>query len=130
MAFFESVLTYTYDENKGLKHAFCLTVLILLFTEFFGGYWSALLKWWWMGFFVLWIFWQNLKFLTYDNIGAKYKEEHAPARYFFALVPTLVSLAAFSLGYFAGPRGWWWLCLPFGFLYNWFFKFIQKARGE
>lgn len=124
-----SVITYSYNESKALKHGACILITAALFLQFLGGYWSGQLglRWWWL-IITIWFIWKMWKYLTYDNIGAKVSGEHLPVRIIITLVPTSIFLLIFLLGYFAGPRGWWWLCLPLVFIYTNLYKVVQKAR--
>lgn len=123
-----NLMTYSYNEMPGLKHGACILITATLVLEFFGGFWSGILGWWWMVLSVVWVCLKIWSYITYDNIGAKYEGEHTLARIIITAVPTLIFLIVYLVGYYSGPRGWWWPCLFLSFFYLGLSKIIQKAR--
>lgn len=123
-----SLATYTYDEMRGLKHAAAFLIALIFHLTFWGGYFSSLLEWWWM-FLVLaiLIFWMMRNWFAQEVHIKAYDEV---IRDIVSLLTAAVFLLIFGSGYWAGPRGDWWLFIPWLLIYPLVTKVVQKPNKK
>jgi len=121
---FSSLMSYTYNDIPAMRHGAAGLITAVLVLDFFGGFFSGILGWKW-AFIVIavWSFWRHRKFL---GAAIKVKTYDEWLRDGISFVIMLIFLFVFFAGYFAGPRNWWWLCLPLVFVHINISKVIQK----
>ena len=121
---FGSLMSYTYNESPAMRHGSAGLLTTVLFLNFIGGFFCGILGWNW-AFLVIagWSFWKHREFL---GLAIKVKSYDEILRDVISFVLMLVFVFVFWVGYFAGPRNWWWLCLPLIFVHIGVSRIIQK----
>ncbi|MCX6779511.1 MAG: hypothetical protein NTU97_04800 [Candidatus Magasanikbacteria bacterium] len=121
---FGSLMTYTYNENPAMKHGASGLLTAVLFLVFLGGFFSGILGWKWSFIVIaIWSFWYHRRFL---GLMIKVKTYDEILRDAISFGVMLFFVFVFWMGYFAGPKNWWWLCFPLVFVYIGLSRVIQK----
>ncbi|HPV70308.1 MAG TPA: hypothetical protein PKY08_00155 [Candidatus Magasanikbacteria bacterium] len=122
---FGSLMSYNYNDNPSMKHGAAFLLTFVLFLDFIGGFYSGILgKKWVFIVIIIWSFWKHRKYL---GQAVKLKLFDEIIRDIVSFVITLIFVFVFWLGYFAGPKNWWWICAPVLALVYWLIvKFVQK----
>ena len=122
---FGSLMSYNYNDSPSLKHGAAFLLTVVLFLDFIGGFYSGILGWKWVFIVIIvWSFWKHRDYLG-QAVNVKLFDEII--RDIASFIITLLFVFIFWLGYFAGPKNWWWICIPFLALVYWLiFKFVQK----
>ncbi len=121
---FGSFITFTFNESPAMKHGAAGLITAVLFLDFMGGFFSGILGWNWAFLIIAaWSFWRNRGFL---GAAVKVKAYDEILRDAIAFIIMLIFTFVFWVGYFAGPKNWWWLCLPLIFVYLGVSRIVQK----
>lgn len=120
-------MQYTYNEIEALRQGASFLATVASFLAFFGGYWSAEMGWWWMGFFTLFIYKFTHGFLKPFRHGGKDPYDRL-VRHGASLVVAGLFLLFFVFGYWSGLHHLWFLGFSMIATYFILLRFIQKAR--